>query len=145
MITSFSSNWIMLLLLCTSAPLFFLLWSVWSWFETGKVWSGGLGIGGLWHNTSLANYCLFAFLGAVPPVSSGKCFACLRVQHVICLPMYSSPECSNYMRIWWWIRNHNGISLPQQMCAISFPLCSLYPCIPSFILDLIIYQPCKEV
>ena len=31
----------------------FVLWSVWSWFKTGKAWSGRPGNGGLWHNTSI--------------------------------------------------------------------------------------------
>ena len=40
--TSYSSNWITLLLLCTSAPIGFVLWSVRSWFKTGKGWTGRL-------------------------------------------------------------------------------------------------------
>ena len=51
LVTSYGSNWITLLLLCTSAPLVFVLWSVWSWFKTGKAWSRRPGNGGLLHNT----------------------------------------------------------------------------------------------
>ena len=34
----------------------FVLWSVRSWFKTGKSWSGWPGNEGLWHNTTLVDY-----------------------------------------------------------------------------------------
>ena len=56
---SYSSNWFTLLLLCISAPLLFMhqcsiafvLWSVRSWFKTGRP-----GNEGLWRMTLPANY-----------------------------------------------------------------------------------------
>ena len=40
----------------------FVLWSVWSWFMSGKEWSGIPGNWGLWHNTMLANNMNFKTL-----------------------------------------------------------------------------------
>ena len=42
---------------------FFFLWSVWSWFKTGKVWSGRPGNRRLWHNTLLVNWLLLVTPG----------------------------------------------------------------------------------
>ena len=56
------SNWFTLLLLCTSAPFGFVLRPVWSWFKTGKVWTGRPGNGGLWCITLSADLILGLFL-----------------------------------------------------------------------------------
>ena len=58
--TSHSSNWIMLLVLCTSASLVLVLWSVWSWFKAGKAWTDWPGNVGLWRITLSANCSLTA-------------------------------------------------------------------------------------
>ena len=53
-ITSYSSNWITLLLLCISAPLV-LCCDQLVVFKTDKAWSARPGSSGLWDKTSLAN------------------------------------------------------------------------------------------
>ena len=74
-IASYSSNWITLLLLCTmQCSTGFVLWSVRSWFKTGKAWSGTPGNGELWHNTTLVNLMqLWGYTTATPTGATPQC------------------------------------------------------------------------
>ena len=57
--TSYSSNWFTLLLLCISTMYSFVLRSIGLWFKTGKAWTSRPGNGGLWCITVTANCTMY--------------------------------------------------------------------------------------
>ena len=112
LINSFSSNWFTLLLLCTSAPLVFVLWSVRSWFKTGKAWTGGPGKGSEDYEVSLCqqvgihNYYAKDHIITCDRCTSGKfySFVCwitwwgrMKTSHLIWNHWYMY-----FMVLWWY-------------------------------------------